>query len=337
MLLGLVAGRGRHFYGVFSFLGENMIDFKTYDEQIEILKARGLIIDNETTAKNILKKNNYYNVVNAYKDVFLQKGRTPETFIKGVNFNELIAVHQFDKHLRLVFSHYLIIVERAIKSIIAYEFSKNHPNHDQDYLNIINYNNSIKVLDDNKIEVLAASELIRGLNKEMYQAIDHGDEMVCHYKTKYNRVPLWVFINKLTFGTLSKMYNLFNDADRDAVAKSIGELSNQKLFYNEIKNAIKILVYLRNKTAHDQRVYDFNSETTKVSKKNAFLQKYNLENVNTLFGAVACFSLFLSQRNFDSLLKEIKQIINELFRSVHSIPNQIFLNKMGFPQSFLTK
>lgn len=56
MLLGLVAGRGRHFYGVFSFLGENMIDFKTYDEQIEILKARGLIIDNEATAKNILKK-----------------------------------------------------------------------------------------------------------------------------------------------------------------------------------------------------------------------------------------------------------------------------------------
>ena len=123
-----------------------MIDFKTYDEQIEILKTRGLIIDDEVVAKNILKRNNYYNIINAYKDVFLQKGKTPEKFIKGVNFNELVAVHQFDKHLRLVFSQYLIIVERTIKSIMAYEFSKKHPNHDLDYLNISNYNCSIKIM-----------------------------------------------------------------------------------------------------------------------------------------------------------------------------------------------
>lgn len=312
-----------------------MIDFKTYEEQIEILKSRGLVIDNENVAKSILKRNNYYNVVNAYKDVFLQKGKTPEAFIEGVNFTELVAVHQFDKRLRKIFSHYLIIVERTIKSIMAYEFSKRHPNHDFDYLSIDNYNGTLKVVDDKKVEVLAASELIRVLNKELNQSIDHSDEMICHYKTKYNRIPLWVFINKLTFGTISKMYNLFKDADRDAVAKSIGEISGEKLFYNEIKNAIKILVYLRNKTAHDQRIYDFNSQATVVSRKNAFLKNYNLQNVNTLFGAMACFSLFLSKNQFNDLLQEVKQSINDLFKSVHSIPNQIFLNKMGIPQRFL--
>ena len=54
-------------------LAYNTIDETDYDEQVEILKSRGLLIANETEAKYMLKVNNYYNVVNAYKDIFIQK------------------------------------------------------------------------------------------------------------------------------------------------------------------------------------------------------------------------------------------------------------------------
>ena len=64
-----------------------MVEYKNYDEQVEILKSRGLLISNETQAKYILKVNNYYNVVNAYKDIFIQKGFTPERFIDGADEN----------------------------------------------------------------------------------------------------------------------------------------------------------------------------------------------------------------------------------------------------------
>lgn len=36
--------------------------FKSLDEQVEILKSRGLRIDNEVEAKTFLMKNNYYRV-----------------------------------------------------------------------------------------------------------------------------------------------------------------------------------------------------------------------------------------------------------------------------------
>lgn len=50
-----------------------MIDFKTYDEQIEILRNRGMRIwDSEKdTVIKLLKRNNYYNIINGYKDLNL--------------------------------------------------------------------------------------------------------------------------------------------------------------------------------------------------------------------------------------------------------------------------
>ena len=44
-------------------------DFKTIEEQIEILKTRGILINDER-AKEILTENTYYYLINGYKDLF---------------------------------------------------------------------------------------------------------------------------------------------------------------------------------------------------------------------------------------------------------------------------
>ena len=43
-----------------------MIDFKTYEEQIEIIKKRGLLIEDEQYAKQQLALYNYYNITLEY-------------------------------------------------------------------------------------------------------------------------------------------------------------------------------------------------------------------------------------------------------------------------------
>ena len=48
-----------------------MKDFKTIDEQIDLLKSRNIIFEDEENAKKILLNNNYYNIINGYKDLFL--------------------------------------------------------------------------------------------------------------------------------------------------------------------------------------------------------------------------------------------------------------------------
>lgn len=313
-----------------------MIDFKTYDEQLQILKERGLIINNESLAKQFLTVNNYYNVINAYKSLFIKTDVTPEKYIEGASFDEIISLHKFDKDLRIIFSNIIIKIERTIKSIIAHELSKKCPNHDCDYLNIDFYDTSI-IMDKNAVQpVTLASEVIRVLNNELTSAIDHNDEMICHYKNKYNKVPLWVFINKLSFGTISKMYNALKSTDKDCIAAKISRISNINISAKELSNAIKVLVYLRNKTAHDQIIYNFSSKPTTVSNKNKLLKTYNLTNVQSLFGAIACISLFFEQAEFDIFVKEIKNLIKKLFLNIHSIPTAKILNNMGIPPMFLS-
>lgn len=314
-----------------------MIDFKTYDEQIEILQERGLIIDDKEQAKLILKVSNYYNVVNAYKDIFIKKDAPTETYINGARFSELKALHTFDKKLRIALSNYLIIIERKIKSIIAYEFSKNCPNHNDDYLNIDKYNTALTIQDVESQPVLKAAKLIEKLENEYFSAIDHNDEMICHYNNKYGRVPLWVFINKLTFGTISKMYEVLKTPDQTNIAKSLKEVVNRNIYPNEINNALKILVILRNKTAHDQRIYDFSSQPTSVNAKNQFLKNYSIRNSTSLFGAIACMSNFLDEEKFQSLLSEIRSLLEDLFKSLHCITQADILDKMGIPIQFITE
>lgn len=48
--------------------------FSTLTEQVDILKSRGMIIEDEEKAKCILLRENYYNVINGYKKPFLLFG-----------------------------------------------------------------------------------------------------------------------------------------------------------------------------------------------------------------------------------------------------------------------
>ena len=48
--------------------------FKTLDEQISILKSRGLIVHDDESAKLSLLCNNYYNVINYYSKFFMIPG-----------------------------------------------------------------------------------------------------------------------------------------------------------------------------------------------------------------------------------------------------------------------
>ena len=57
-------------------------EFKTIEEQIEILKNKNLIIKNKDKAFNIFENNNYYYLINGYKDLFIDRKQKVEVFKK---------------------------------------------------------------------------------------------------------------------------------------------------------------------------------------------------------------------------------------------------------------
>lgn len=52
--------------------------FKTYRQQLTILRGRNLVIKDGSKAIQILKNEGYYNIINGYKDIFLDMPQTKQ-------------------------------------------------------------------------------------------------------------------------------------------------------------------------------------------------------------------------------------------------------------------
>ena len=73
---------------------------------------------NNKFAKQIIRKVNYYNLINGYKDPFLQLGTIYEKYISGSAINEIYALYEFDRKLRIITLEYILKIEKEIKSLI---------------------------------------------------------------------------------------------------------------------------------------------------------------------------------------------------------------------------
>lgn len=107
-----------------------MKEYKTFNQQLAILRSRGMIVPKNGAPKRFLEEENYYNVINGYKDLFLlkdEKGHsvTPEKYLENTHFDELKTLFLFDRELRFLFLKYLLIFENSFKTVISHEFSKN--------------------------------------------------------------------------------------------------------------------------------------------------------------------------------------------------------------------
>ena len=110
-------------------------DFKTYDEQIDLLASRGISLstsDQRGRAKKILQHEGYYNLINGYKKMFLvppsEDARQDyvETYKTGTTIDEIHALYLFDQKLREAIFPFVLKIETNIKSLIAYYFPKEH-------------------------------------------------------------------------------------------------------------------------------------------------------------------------------------------------------------------
>lgn len=88
-------------------------DFKTVEEQIILLKERGIVINDES-AKEILTENNYYYLINGYKNMFLDNRYQKEKYIENVSLEEIYALYKFDGELRMNLLRYILIIERRL-------------------------------------------------------------------------------------------------------------------------------------------------------------------------------------------------------------------------------
>ena len=106
--------------------------FKTIEEQIDILKSKGLIIEDEYEAGRTLLRENYF-FISGYRHLFINT-TADHNFIVGTTFNEIYALFKFDRHFRNILFRNLLMIENNLKSVTSYQLSKKYGYKEKEYL-----------------------------------------------------------------------------------------------------------------------------------------------------------------------------------------------------------
>ena len=296
--------------------------FRTLDEQVNILKDRGLIIFDLEKAKKILLKENYF-FISGYRHFF---ETSKDKFIKGTTFEELYGIFLFDRKLRNIFFKNLLVIENNVKSIISYELSQNYGINDKEYLLPKNYTS----------DPMQVRQVHDVLNKISRQIKINGSKHTAtyHYITNYGYVPMWILVKVISFGLVSEYYDILKAKDQKTIADIY------KLDPVTFSNYLHILPNYRNLCAHEDILYDH--KTQRVIPDTKYHRLLNIEmkddeyiyGKDDLFAVIIIFKQMLSKDEFKELMNEISYEFDILDGKTNIIPTNKLLNKIGFPDNW---
>lgn len=315
-----------------------MKEYKTFNQQLVILRKRGLIVPKDGRPKRFLEQENYYNVINGYKDLFLKKDTNgnplePEQYLQNTHFNELKALFLFDRELRILFLKYILIFENSFKTVLSHEFSRKYPKANS-YLEIKNY------VDDNPKKVL---QQISILTKTIHDKVDKNGA-IKHYIEDHGSVPLWVLVNYLTVGNLSYLYSILKNSDKNIIAKYYSDKFNKqykteiglRFSSEDLSSALKIINLVRNKCAHDERLYNSNFRNVRVVNIVNYFECNNYDN-RRIIVAILYLKILLDKRYFQRFYSELNRIFERYKNEFNTVSFYDVLKIMGIEMSDLKK
>ncbi|MFK8794852.1 Abi family protein [Planococcus plakortidis] len=236
-----------------------MKSFSTHDEQLAILKSRGLAIEDEAAARRVLSRDNYYALIDGYKEPFLERNETKnpygeELYETGTTFNHILALYQFDRKLRLLVLGELLKFERSIKSKLAYRFSERFPEVDS-FLDNANYSSDEIHFHERDRITATLNNLIESHRKRHRVRYPELRE----FYEKHKNLPLWVLVNFLSLGQITNFYTVIDQDLRTRIAQDFADDAGEhgKLSAAELDEILSIAFPFRNKAAHEEVLYSF--------------------------------------------------------------------------------
>lgn len=277
--------------------------FKTFTEQLDILKKRGLIINDESKAIEALKRVNYYRISG-----YTLTLRKDDIFYKDVTFDNVLEVYNFDTYLKAIIMHLLEHIEVAFRTHVAYYHADKYG--PLGYLGYEGFEN--QQYHDKFIDEFRAIVADEKRNSEVF-AKHHID----NYSGQF---PIWVAVELLSFGDISKFYNNSVYEIRQKIA-----LDNYGIKEEYIQGWIHGAVVLRNICAHRGRLYNrLLSIKPRISNKD---KKLNLRN------DLVFIYLFI----FKKLIKDKSVWENAMAMLKNTIQRYPFvkLDNLGFPENWI--
>lgn len=297
-----------------------------WNAQLLRLKERGLIIDDDDCALQTLKKVNLYRL-RGYFHVYLSDEKTAtgiELFKPNTRLKDLVDLIDFDFKLRGLLFEVLSQFELSLRTNFAYHGGSLDPHihvsgqglsDDFRSLNFAGKQDHIAWLEDYKKRVtrMGSEDFVRW-----------------HLENKSGQLPIWVAVEIMDFGALSKLFRSASQGLSYAVAGEYGCTPTL------LKSWSASLNDLRNSVAHQNRlwngVYPLSPKTNKLQLPTELLHLDSQDDYarHKIYSRLAILCWLDRDSRFNIDFK------NRLLQLLASFPVSpyIALSQMGFPEDW---
>lgn len=274
----------------------------TYQEQIDILKRRGLIIPDEGFAAEVLSNVNYYRF-SAYLLPF--RVSKTEDYLPGTSFGRVWRIYDFDRRLRNTLMSALEPIEVSLRTRLAYFHAHKY--------GAAGYENPGTFLDHQRHE---------DFMNEFHDAVERNRKAVFvkhHIENYAGHFPIWVAVEVFSFGMLSKFYSNLKPDDRRQIAKDLG------CGPDHLKSWLVCLAYVRNSCAHYARLYYQQLTALPRLPRGRYMNGNN-----KVFDAI-----YVMKFLYPDLTKWKSSFVQPLHALVDECQEDINLSDIGFPVDWL--
>ena len=305
-------------------------EFKTIEEQIEILKSKGLKFKNKENAKHILLRENYYYLTEEYENVFMDLKRSTEkkdVFMPDTYFEELYAIYNMDREFRNLIFDYINLIETHVKSYVSYTFSKKYGY--KDYLKRENFIEG-KKFDKNVNKLLNEIEKNRNRN---FKTPGSNEKK---YLDENGILPLWVLVKAFTFGNITNFYGLMKMQEKEEVAKLY------KSNPYSLSQYLKMLNIVRNICAHGDILFNIRTVRRLYESDCKELEELEIEKkdnkyicgTNDLFAIIIIIKKLITPGEFSKMFIKIENILSDVREELDVLSFKNLLKSMGFPSNY---
>lgn len=270
----------------------------TLEEQVELLRHRGVEITCEEKAKECLLDIGYFRLCSylfPFEKTYPNLSNRTHEVVDGTKLSDAVALYYFDFDLRNILNRYISRIEVALRTYITYRLSNKYKN------------SSTWFVDPN---VMKAS-YIRDFD-DVYEAIKKKSVIKRHHKKYINDkyAPAWKTVEFMTFGNIESLYlNLKNPADKLDICHHFG-IKQTAIF----ENYIKTIRTLRNTCAHGGILFDMRLPQ---SIKNGPAGQFPRLSSNNLYCSLKVVEFFIGTISVNRL-KEMRSFICEALSKLYN-------------------
>lgn len=290
-------------------------DPKTIHEQIQLLKNRGMLFQQEELATHFLQNISYYRLKGYWWE--MQSDKVNHLFNGNSYFESVIEFYNFDRHLRLLLFDAIERIEVAVRTKLIYHLSLCYG--PLCYTDATIFSDSVR-----------QESILERLNSEI---VRNKEQFILEHRVNHKGEPLeaWKALEVASFGTLSKLFkNLKHQLpEKSKIALEFGFNSHK-----DFSSFLEATTVLRNGIAHHSRLWNNNITIKYLWPKN--FKKAPITYVPTNNQRAKLFPLFtliLYSLQYISPNSTIKDNFYKLLYQFPLVPTY----KMGFPENWKTQ